>query len=87
MEADGALPPHSLISLLWASSTLRSSEAKGHTKYISQCHLRGGVREKRSPLVSSQTFVEVNRQAALMFLNQELQGKMDALHSLLFYRR
>lgn len=34
-------PPRSLISLLWASSTLSTSEVKGHTKYISECHLRG----------------------------------------------
>lgn len=34
-------PPRSLISLLWASSTLSTSEVKGHTKYISVCHLRG----------------------------------------------
>lgn len=35
-------PTLPLISLLQASSTLSSSEAKGHTKYISQCHLEGG---------------------------------------------
>lgn len=42
-------PPRSLISLLWASSTLSTSEVKGHTKYISECHLRGegGGEERR----------------------------------------
>lgn len=75
MEADGAIPPRSLISLLWASSTLSSSEVKGHTKYISECHLRGGGGEKEkkwSPPVSSQIYVELNWQTVLVFLNPEL---------------
>ncbi len=50
MEADGAIPLRSLISLLWASSTLSSSEVKGHTKYISECHLRGG--KKREEMIT-----------------------------------
>lgn len=45
MEADGAVPLRSLISLLWASSTQSSSEVKGHTKFISECHLRGGEKK------------------------------------------
>lgn len=74
MEADGAIPLRSLISLLWASSTLSSSEVKGHTKYISECHLRGGKKggKKWSPMVSSQIYVELNWQTVLVFLNPEL---------------
>lgn len=69
-------PPRSLISLLWASSTLSTSEVKGHTKYISECHLRGkgggrrgkkkgerGRRNDRPPPSSSPICIEVNRRA------------------------
>lgn len=54
-------PPRSLISLLWASSTLSTSEVKGHTKYISECHLRGergrerGRRNDRPPRSAHQS--------------------------------
>lgn len=44
-------PPRSLISLLWASSTLSTSEVKGHTKYISECHLRGAGRGSEEMIV------------------------------------
>lgn len=75
MEADGAIPLCYLISLLWASSTQSSSEVKGHTKYISQYHLRGGRKKggkKWSALVSSQISVGVNWQTVLVFESQEL---------------
>lgn len=73
MEADGAIPPRSLISLLWASSTLSSSEVKGHTKYISVSpEGRGKKGKKWSPQVSSQIYVELNWQTVLVFLNPEL---------------
>lgn len=76
MEADGAIPLCYLISLLWASSTQSPFEVKGHTKYISQCHLRGGRKrgeKKWSPLVSSQISAGVNWQTVLVFENPELR--------------